>query len=161
MEPNTIHCPKCQSTQLHFAKKGFSGKKAVVGGILTGGLGLFAGTIGSNKILANCMSCGNKFSPVKPKPTPIPFAKTITPKPIIAPTAASELLLKNKYKASKQNCFVITILLFTWFGYLVINKGFSFSVFCLMLVTGAFASITNDFWKLSKKPLTDFSESKI
>ena len=65
MENNNIHCPKCNSTQLHFDKKGFSGKKAVVGAVLTGGIGLLAGTLGSNKILANCMSCGNQFSPVK------------------------------------------------------------------------------------------------
>ncbi len=52
-----ICCPKCGSTQLSANKKGFSGKKAVAGGILTGGIGLLAGTIGSNKIIITCLSC--------------------------------------------------------------------------------------------------------
>ena len=45
-----IKCPKCSSTQLTANKKGFSGKQAVGGALLTGGIGLLAGTIGSNKI---------------------------------------------------------------------------------------------------------------
>ncbi len=61
-----ICCPKCGSTQLSANKKGFSGKKAVAGGILTGGIGLLAGTIGSNKIIITCLSCGNQFAPGKP-----------------------------------------------------------------------------------------------
>ena len=63
METSQIQCPKCGSTQLTANKKGFSGKKAVVGGILTGGLGLMAGTIGSNKIIITCLACGNEFRP--------------------------------------------------------------------------------------------------
>lgn len=62
---NEIHCPKCNSTQLHSEKKGFSGKKAVAGAVLTGGVGLLAGTIGSNKIIITCLACGHKFSPGK------------------------------------------------------------------------------------------------
>lgn len=42
-------------------KKGFSGGKAVAGAILTGGIGLLAGTIGSNDIKITCLKCGNKF----------------------------------------------------------------------------------------------------
>jgi len=44
-----IKCPKCSSTQITASKKGFSGKKAIAGAVLTGGIGLLAGTIGSNK----------------------------------------------------------------------------------------------------------------
>jgi DNA-directed RNA polymerase subunit RPC12/RpoP len=58
-----IKCPKCGSTQLTANKKGFSGKKAVVGGLLTGGVGLLAGTIGSNKVKITCLSCGKEFTP--------------------------------------------------------------------------------------------------
>jgi hypothetical protein len=58
-----IHCPKCNSTQVTANKKGFSGKKAVAGAILTGGIGILAGTIGSNKILITCLNCGNQFKP--------------------------------------------------------------------------------------------------
>lgn len=58
-----IHCPKCGSNQLTADKKGFSGKKAVAGAILTGGIGILAGTIGSNKIKITCLSCGLEFKP--------------------------------------------------------------------------------------------------
>lgn len=58
-----IKCPKCGSTQLTTDKKGFSGKKAVAGAVLTGGIGLLAGTIGSNKIIITCLKCGNQFYP--------------------------------------------------------------------------------------------------
>lgn len=63
MSNDLIKCPKCGSTQLTTTKKGFSGKKAVVGGLLTGGIGILAGTIGSNKIKINCIACGNSWMP--------------------------------------------------------------------------------------------------
>lgn len=56
-----IHCPKCNSTQWTANKKGFSGKKAVAGAILTGGIGLLAGTIGSGKVVMTCLACGHQF----------------------------------------------------------------------------------------------------
>ena len=58
-----IKCPKCGSTQLTANKKGFSGAKAVGGAFLTGGIGLLAGTIGSNKIKITCLACGHQFRP--------------------------------------------------------------------------------------------------
>lgn len=58
-----IACPKCGSHDLHADKKGFSGKKAAAGAVLTGGIGLLAGTIGSNKIKITCLKCGNVFPP--------------------------------------------------------------------------------------------------
>ncbi|WP_298297753.1 hypothetical protein [Hydrotalea sp.] len=58
-----IKCPKCGSTQLTSGKKGFSGKKAVAGAVLTGGIGILAGTIGSNKIKITCLKCGTRFKP--------------------------------------------------------------------------------------------------
>jgi hypothetical protein len=73
METPEIHCPKCNSTQISANKKGFSGTKAVGGALLTGGIGLMAGTIGSNKVVITCLNCGNKFKPGatfnRPKPT--------------------------------------------------------------------------------------------
>lgn len=63
MEEDKIHCPKCSSTQLTTSKQGFSGKKAVAGAVLTGGIGLLAGTIGSNKIQITCLACGHTFKP--------------------------------------------------------------------------------------------------
>ncbi len=58
-----IKCPKCKSTQLTANKKGFSGKQALGGAVLTGGVGLLAGTIGSNKIKITCLACGHQFKP--------------------------------------------------------------------------------------------------
>lgn len=37
-----LHCPKCGSNQITSDKKGFSGKKAVAGALLTGGIGILA-----------------------------------------------------------------------------------------------------------------------
>jgi len=56
-----LSCPKCQSTQLSTDKKGFSGGNALAGAILTGGVGLLAGTIGSGKIVITCLQCGYKY----------------------------------------------------------------------------------------------------
>jgi rubredoxin len=60
---NKIRCPKCSSDKLTANKKGFSGGKAVIGGLLTGGIGLTAGFIGSNKIQITCINCGHMFKP--------------------------------------------------------------------------------------------------
>jgi hypothetical protein len=62
-QSNEIKCPKCGSNQVTANKKGFSGRKAVAGAVLTGGIGLLAGTIGSNKIKITCLSCGHQFKP--------------------------------------------------------------------------------------------------
>ncbi|MGN7786804.1 hypothetical protein ACTJIJ_19885 [Niabella sp. 22666] len=63
MSEDLIKCPKCGSTQISAQKKGFSGKKAVAGAILTGGIGILAGTLGSNKIKLYCLACGNSWLP--------------------------------------------------------------------------------------------------
>ncbi|ALJ24022.1 hypothetical protein AO203_09705 [Lactobacillus gallinarum] len=60
------HCPKCKSTNVQAVgqhKKGFSLGKAVVGSVLTGGIGVLAGFAGkkTKKIDMICMNCGNKF----------------------------------------------------------------------------------------------------
>jgi ribosomal protein S27E len=57
-----VTCPKCGSDQITSSKKGFSGKKAVAGAVLTGGIGILAGTLGSNKIKCTCLACGNTFA---------------------------------------------------------------------------------------------------
>lgn len=58
-----IKCPKCESTQITANKKGFSATKAIGGAILTGGIGIVAGAIGSGKIKITCLSCGHQFKP--------------------------------------------------------------------------------------------------
>lgn len=54
-------CPKCRSKELHSEQKGFSGGKALAGAVLTGGIGLLAGTIGSKDVRITCLKCGNHF----------------------------------------------------------------------------------------------------
>ena len=54
-------CPKCRSKELHSQHKGFSGGKALAGAVLTGGIGLLAGTIGSKDVQITCLKCGNQF----------------------------------------------------------------------------------------------------
>ena len=56
-----LSCPKCGSRELHAEHKGFSGGKALAGAILTGGIGLLAGTIGSRDTEITCLKCGKKF----------------------------------------------------------------------------------------------------
>jgi len=68
-----VRCPKCGSNQLTANKKGFSGKKAVVGGLLTGGVGLLAGTLGSNKVKITCLACGKEFKPGEGRTVTIPI----------------------------------------------------------------------------------------
>lgn len=58
---DALVCPKCNSTQLTSNKKGFSGGKAIAGAVITGGIGILAGTIGSGKIVITCLKCGYKF----------------------------------------------------------------------------------------------------
>ena len=54
-------CPRCGSRELHAEHKGFSGGKALAGAIVTGGIGLLAGTIGSRDTQITCLKCGNTF----------------------------------------------------------------------------------------------------
>ena len=54
-------CPRCHSRELHSEQKGFSGGKAFAGAVLTGGIGLLAGTIGSKDVQITCLKCGKKF----------------------------------------------------------------------------------------------------
>ena len=62
-QTSEVLCPKCGSNQLTVNKKGFSGAKAAGGVILTGGIGLLAGTLGSNKVIITCLACGKRFKP--------------------------------------------------------------------------------------------------
>lgn len=56
-----MKCPKCKSENLTSNKKGFSGKKAVAGAVLVGGIGVLAGTIGSGKVKITCLDCGYQY----------------------------------------------------------------------------------------------------
>jgi DNA-directed RNA polymerase subunit RPC12/RpoP len=58
-----IRCPKCNSEMVEIYKKGFGVGKALAGAVITGGIGLFAGFIGSKKAVAVCLACGKQFNP--------------------------------------------------------------------------------------------------
>lgn len=60
--PSTLTCPKCLSPHIAANKKGYGLGKAAVGGILTGGIGLLAGFIGSRKIYLTCLKCGHQWN---------------------------------------------------------------------------------------------------
>lgn len=57
-----LRCPKCHSNQIEIDKQGFSGGKALVGGLLTGGIGLVAGFHGKNKRKGKCLHCGHTWN---------------------------------------------------------------------------------------------------
>ena len=56
-----IKCPKCGSTQITANKRGFGVGDALFGAALTGGIGLFAGFLGSKKVIVTCLKCGNQW----------------------------------------------------------------------------------------------------
>jgi len=62
-EPSTVRCPKCRSAQFTAQRQGFGLGKAAVGGVLTGGVGLLAGFIGSRKVKVTCLNCGHSWKP--------------------------------------------------------------------------------------------------
>jgi hypothetical protein len=60
-ENEYLCCPKCHSKELHSEHQGFSGGKALAGAVLTGGIGILAGTIGSKDVRITCLKCGHHF----------------------------------------------------------------------------------------------------
>ncbi|MBA9079882.1 zinc-ribbon domain-containing protein [Rufibacter quisquiliarum] len=64
-QSDEIKCPKCKSTNIMANRKGFGAGKALAGALLTGGIGLLGGFIGSKKIIISCLKCGHKWSPQK------------------------------------------------------------------------------------------------
>ena len=62
-EEEPLRCPKCRSIYITANKKGFGLGKALVGGVLTGGVGLLVGFIGSGKVKCTCLKCGHEWKP--------------------------------------------------------------------------------------------------
>ena len=54
-------CPKCKSVNFHTEKNGYGLGKGLAGGFATGGIGLLAGFIGSNKLRFTCLDCGKSW----------------------------------------------------------------------------------------------------
>ena len=61
VDDNVARCPRCGSTSLSANKKGFGVGKALVGTMLTGGIGLLAGNIGAKKVRVTCLKCGKQW----------------------------------------------------------------------------------------------------
>lgn len=66
-----LYCPYCGSSQLTANKKGFGAGKALTGAVLTGGIGLLAGFIGSGKVKITCLKCGRTMKPGELSTTPL------------------------------------------------------------------------------------------
>jgi hypothetical protein len=99
-ESPSISCPKCGSHELYVGKKGFSGKKAVGGALLTGGIGLLAGTVGSNRITITCLNCGHVFKPGdSAKPYVPTFRETVQ-------ANKRKIELKRELKANAVNTVI-------------------------------------------------------
>ena len=80
MEDDKLYWPKCGSSQLVANKKGFGVGKAITGAILTGGVGLLAGFLGSGKIKVTCLRCGHKCDAGSLRTTPLPKPTAIQTK---------------------------------------------------------------------------------
>ena len=79
-------CPKCGSRELHAEHKGFSGGKALAGVLVTGGIGLLAGTIGSRNTQITCLKCGKKFKAGEARVVRTPSNVTLSASPMAMPT---------------------------------------------------------------------------
>lgn len=58
-----VSCPRCSSRKISVVneKKAFDAKKAIIGGVLTGGIGLAAGFLGKKVDFYLCNQCGHKW----------------------------------------------------------------------------------------------------
>ena len=68
---NQLYCPFCGSSHLTVNKKGFGAGKALTCAVLTGGIGLLAGFIGSGNVKITCLQCGRQWEPGELKTDPL------------------------------------------------------------------------------------------
>lgn len=59
--PQTVKCPRCQSSAISADKKWFGIGKAVVGAAVAGPIGLVAGNMGAKKVRITCLNCGYQW----------------------------------------------------------------------------------------------------
>lgn len=57
------HCPKCRSTSIQSAKRGYSFGWGLLGFFLIPVVGLLLGCIGSKGIRCHCLKCGKRWKP--------------------------------------------------------------------------------------------------
>src|SRR5665213_1549145 len=96
-------CPKCGSSQITANKKGFSGKKAIIGDILVGPIGLVAGAFGSSKVLITCLACGHRFKPGEGR------IKSVPPSDDTRRSTSSYAAKTTSAKSKGSGCLVIII----------------------------------------------------
>jgi DNA-directed RNA polymerase subunit RPC12/RpoP len=58
---NMLRCPKCGSSNIFVAKKGYSASNGCCGAVMFGPLGLLCGASGANKLEKTCLDCKKKF----------------------------------------------------------------------------------------------------
>ena len=132
MEPNKVCCPKCGSDQITANKKGFSGGKALVGGLLTGGVGLLAGTIGSSRVIITCLNCNNSFKP----------GESLS-------ASSKNSFAKNKVHSKGTYQFmkvfmIIFLILFTGFTIgATVSQSWGFLAFCILMLLFGYAGLKN------------------
>ncbi len=137
---NEVSCPKCSSTSLSANKKGFSGKKAVAGAILTGGIGLLAGTIGSNKVKITCLNCGHEFSPGDRRQI-----------------SQARVMQYNKPSIGQQKtnrvAYRVLSIVFGLVAIPMIIAFFADSGILIFIFAAVISFITYGFWSMSKLPI--------
>lgn len=106
MEEDKLYCPKCGSSQLVANKKGFGAGKALTGAVLTGGIGLLAGFIGSGKVKVTCLKCGSKWDAGELRTTPLP-----TPKPRTLEEIHRDKEKENKDAIQGCGCLIAVIII--------------------------------------------------
>lgn len=63
--PPPMKCPFCNSTNIQVQQSGYKFGRGLVGTVLFGVLGAFAGGIGAKSVTCLCANCGKSFSPPK------------------------------------------------------------------------------------------------
>lgn len=104
-QEDRLYCPNCGSSHLTADKKGFGAGKAVAGAVLTGGIGLLAGFIGSGDVKITCLKCGQKWKPGQLRTSPLPKL-----------TAAQRKRKEaEEQQATTWGCmFAIAVVIFFW-----------------------------------------------
>lgn len=106
-----LYCPKCGSTQFVANKSGFKAGQAIGGAILTGGIGLMAGFIGSGKVKITCLKCGSVWEPGQLRTRPLPVIDKKN-SPWWQKMEEKERLKKEEKRAQNRIIYTICLILF-------------------------------------------------
>ncbi len=63
VDDRLAHCPRCRSTSIQSAKRGYSFFWGLIGFFLIPVVGLLLGCIGSKGIRCHCLNCGRRWKP--------------------------------------------------------------------------------------------------